>query len=89
MQHEVVVLVEVHGPDQPAVIRRGRRHWEQWLSPDMIAEIGSAPLALYEAEQIERVWSFKRRVDVGAKAVLRDMVEGNDGNDESRARGAG
>lgn len=63
MQREVVVLVEVHGPDQPAVIRRGRRHWEQWLSPDMIAEIGSAPLALYEAEQIERVWSFKRRVD--------------------------
>ena len=79
MQHGVVVLVEVHGPDQPAVIRRGRRHWEQWLSPDMIAEIGGAPLALYEAEQIERVWSFKRRVDVSAKAVLRDMVEGIDG----------
>ena len=88
MQHEVVVLVEVHGPDQPAVIRKGKRHWEQWISPDMIAEIGSSPLALYTAEQIERVWHFKKRVDLGAKVVLREMVEGNDGDDESRARGA-
>lgn len=81
MQHEVVVLVEVHGLDQPAVIRRGRRHWEQWLSPEMIDEIGSAPLALYTAEQVETVWSFKKRIDLntGAKTVLKDMMERSDG----------
>lgn len=91
MQHEVVVLVEVHGVDKPAVIRRGRRHWEQWLAPEMLEEIGNAPLVLYTAEQVELVWSFKKRIDLnyGAKTALKDMMERADGNDQSGARGAG
>jgi hypothetical protein len=63
LDREVVVLIEV--PKRgPATIRRGSQTWQQYLSKDMIAEIGPGRSALYMAYRSDDAWLLGRRMDV-------------------------
>lgn len=68
IEREVVVYVEVVGPDKPAIIRRGNRTWPQYLTPDMLAEIGERKRALYRGRCVDGVWLFGKREDLDLRA---------------------
>lgn len=70
MDREVMVLIEVP-QSGPAIIRRHDQKWQQYLSRDMIAEIGAGRKALYMAYRNDNMWMFGKRMDVvmGGKVV--------------------